>query len=121
MESERPVAGHKHLLYDLWLDDVSFLERVERWTGILLGLAERSGATVIGQRFYQFEPHGVTGFVLLAESHVSVHTWPEEGLATIDVFACGEIDADAIVGWLREQLHPRRDRVTLVTRGGSFT
>jgi S-adenosylmethionine decarboxylase len=119
MGSEYPVAGHKHLLYDLWLDDVSLLERVERWTEILLGVAERSRATVIGQQFHQFEPYGVTGFVLLAESHVSVHTWLEEGLVTIDVFACGEIDADAIVSWLREQLHPRHDRITLVTRGGS--
>jgi S-adenosylmethionine decarboxylase proenzyme len=115
---EVTVAGHKHLLYDLWLDDVYLLERVERWTEILLGVAERSGATVIGQQFHQFEPYGVTGFVLLAESHVSVHTWPEEGLAAIDIFTCGQMDADSILRWLRERLCPQRERLTTVERGG---
>ena len=114
----KPVE-HKHLLYDLWVDDVAMLERVDPWVEILLGAAREVQATVIGQQFHQFEPRGATGFLLLAESHISVHTWPEEGLAAIDVFTCGEMDVNSIVDWLRDRLHPRQERVTVVTRGAS--
>ena len=110
---------HEHLLYDVWLPEGDVLKYVEPLRSILVDAAVHGGANIYHQHWHQFEPWGVTGFLLLKESHISVHTWPEEGLATIDVFTCGEIDADAIVGWLREQLHPRHDRITLVTRGGS--
>jgi len=51
-------------------------------------LAWEAGLTVLAERFHQFEPAGVTGVVLLAESHLAVHTWPERGFASIDVYAC---------------------------------
>ena len=47
-----------------------------------------SGLTVVGDCFYQFEPQGVTGTVLLAESHIAIHTWPEAGFVTVDVYVC---------------------------------
>jgi len=110
--------GRLHLLCDLWIEDVEILERVAPWREILLGAAEQIGATVIGQQFHQFAPGGITGFLLLAESHISVHTWPEEGLAAIDIFTCGQMDADSILRWLRERLCPQRERLTTVERGG---
>ncbi len=109
--------GRKHLLYDLWVEDVEILERVSPWREILLAAAEQIGATVIGQQFHQFAPYGITGFLLLAESHISVHTWPEEGLAAIDIFTCGEMDADSILHWLRERLCPQWERLTILERG----
>jgi len=111
------AEGRKHLLYDLWVDEVELLKRVPAWREMLLTAAERSGATVIGQQFHQFAPWGVTGFLLLAESHISVHTWPEEGLATIDIFTCGEMDTDVILRFLRERLQPRDERLVAVERG----
>ena len=93
------------------------LNQVDPWREILLIAAERSGATVIGQQFHQFTPCGVTGFLLLAESHISVHTWPEEGLAAIDIFTCGDMDTEAILSWLRERLHPYRERLVTAERG----
>ena len=109
---------HQHLLCDLSIEDTSILERVGPWPQILLGIAERIEATVIDQRFHQFEPWGVTGFLLLAESHISVHTWPEENLAALDIFACADIDTDSVLSWLRDQLHPSHEQVTLCPRGG---
>lgn len=54
-----------------------------------LGLVERSGLNAVGHCFHQFgEGGGVTGVVVLAESHLSVHTWPENGFATLDVYVC---------------------------------
>ena len=47
-----------------------------------------SGLNIVGEVFYQFQPQGVTGAVLLAESHLAIHTWPEEGFVTVDVYVC---------------------------------
>lgn len=55
----------------------------------MLEAARRSGATIIGHQFHQFTPHGVSGVVLIAESHLSIHTWPERGYAAVDIFTCG--------------------------------
>ena len=52
---------------------------------LCLRVSEASGMNIVGDRFFQFEPQGVTGTVLLAESHLAIHTWPEHGFVTIDV------------------------------------
>ena len=93
------------------------MRRVETWETLLPEACRDAGATVLGARFHQFAPDGVTGIVLLAESHASVHTWPEAGLATLDVFTCGSLDAEAVVNRIREALDPVRETVTVVLRG----
>jgi len=110
-------AGGRHVLVDLWVDDASPLRHVETWETLLPDACRDAGATVLGSRFHQFEPDGVTGIVLLAESHASVHTWPEAGLATLDVFTCGSLDSDAVVARIREAISPVRERITVVHRG----
>ena len=113
-----PRAGGLHLLVDLWTDDPAPLRRVEAWETLLPDACREAGATVLASRFHQFAPDGVTGVVLLAESHASVHTWPEAGLATLDVFTCGSLDAEVVVARIREALAPVRDeRATVVHRG----
>src|SRR5690606_4793372 len=57
---------------------------------ILLEGVRRSGATIVSDSFHTFNPHGVSGVVVIAESHVTIHTWPEHGYAAVDVFTCGE-------------------------------
>ena len=52
--------------------------------------AKRAGATLLNLITHRFEPQGVTGLALLAESHISIHTWPESGYAAVDVFTCGD-------------------------------
>jgi len=55
--------------------------------------AEVSGATIVSSNFHTFSPHGVSGVVIIAESHLTIHTWPEYGYAAVDLFTCGdEID-----------------------------
>ena len=110
-------AGGLHLLADFWVEDPEPLRRVTTWEALLPEACRASGATVLGARFHQFAPEGVTGIVLLAESHASVHTWPEAGLATLDVFTCGTMDARAVVDRIRTALRPVRERVTAVARG----
>ena len=67
------------------LDDLSTVETT------LLDTAKRIGATIIGHAFHQFSPQGVTGVVIIAESHICIHTWPEHGYAAVDIFTCGDI------------------------------
>jgi S-adenosylmethionine decarboxylase proenzyme len=62
--------------------------RAEALREVCLKAVEASGLTIVGECFYQFEPHGVTGTVVLAESHLAIHTWPESGFVTVDVYVC---------------------------------
>lgn len=57
---------------------------------IMLEGVRRSGATIVSDTFHTFSPHGVSGAVVIAESHVAIHTWPEHGYAAVDIFTCGE-------------------------------
>ena len=114
---DQHALARRHLLYDLWIDDPTLLRQVEPLRTMLLEATRASGATVLADRFHQFEPEGVTGVLLLAESHLSVHTWPEEGLITLDVFTCGTMDTALILRRLREALAPRREHLTTILRG----
>ncbi|MFC1989025.1 adenosylmethionine decarboxylase [Chloroflexota bacterium] len=66
------------------LNDLSFLKSV------LPAAACEAGATVLGESFHQFSPQGVSGAVIIAESHLFIHTWPECGYAAVDIFTCGD-------------------------------
>ena len=80
----------KHCILELYdceaslLNDEAFLR-----TSITIA-AKRAGATLLNLITHRFEPQGVTGLALLAESHISIHTWPESGYAAVDVFTCGD-------------------------------
>ena len=66
------------------LDDEAFIR------GVLVNAAEVSNSKLLSVSSHKFEPHGVTAVALLAESHISIHTWPEKGTAVCDVFTCGD-------------------------------
>lgn len=81
-----------HYLVDIHSCDEKILDDVEYLSKLLEAAAELSGATVLQTRSHKFEPQGVTAFCLLSESHISIHTWPEEKTAAIDMFTCGTCD-----------------------------
>jgi S-adenosylmethionine decarboxylase proenzyme len=100
----------KHLLLELKgcdkevLNDIGFLREA------LLAAAGEAGAMVLGESFHQFNPHGVSGVVMIAESHLVIHTWPEYGYAAADIFTCGssvqpEKAAEILVGKLGSKDH----------------
>ncbi len=80
----------RHLLIELKGCNTNLLDDLEFLRECLHSAAVRSGATVVGDSFYHFSPHGVSGVVNIAESHLSIHTWPECGYAAVDVFTCGD-------------------------------
>lgn len=79
--------------------------------------AKEVGATVVGQAFHQFSPQGVTGTILIEESHLSIHTWPEYQYAAVDIFTCGGLDPRPGFAYLARILGARSYRVQEIVRG----
>lgn len=92
---DSPTPLGRHLLLDLYDCPEELLRFPADSEVILLAAAEAMGATVIESRFHAFSPHGVSGMVIIAESHLSIHTWPEHGYAAVDVFSCGGLNLEA--------------------------
>ena len=108
----------KHLLLELndcdpkLLNDIGFIKE------IMLAAARESGATVLGESFHQFSPQGVSGVIIIAESHLTVHTWPEHGYAGADIFTCGtRVKPEKAAAVLIAKLKPRTHSVILMDRG----
>ena len=78
-----------HLLLELKECNPQLLDNLDYVRNALFGAAEGVGAHVIGESFHQFTPQGVTGILSIAESHISIHTWPEFNYAAADIFTCG--------------------------------
>lgn len=96
-----------HVLGELHGCDASQIAFVEALRAMMLLVAEQASFRVVGERFHQFEPAGVTGVLILAESHFSVHTWPEQGTVATDIFTCGnEGNAEQAFDLLVAQLQP---------------
>ena len=107
-------AGH-HLIIDLWeaegLDDKARIEQAMR------DAIEAAGATLLHIHTHKFTPQGVSGVAVLAESHISVHTWPEIGYGAFDVFMCGDADPWRAVEVLRRAFDAGEVRVRELLRG----
>ncbi len=80
-----------HLLVELRDCNSEILHDIKKVGDILVEAARTAKATVVDSHFHQFSPHGISGVVIIAESHLSVHTWPEYGYAAVDIFTCGDV------------------------------
>ena len=80
----------KHCILELYECDAFKLNDEAFIRTIITTAAKMAGATLLNLITHRFEPQGVTGLALLAESHISIHTWPENGYAAVDVFTCGD-------------------------------
>ena len=92
-EASVTALGH-HLLAEFSGCDAASLADLELVTTAMLQAATASGATIVTHSFYHFSPHGVSGAVIIAESHLAIHTWPEHGFAAVDFFTCGHVDME---------------------------
>ena len=104
-----------HLIIDLHgaerLDDIDYIEETLRRA------VNAAKATLLHIHLHHFEPNGVSGVAVLAESHISIHTWPEAGFAALDVFMCGSADPDKCIPVLREAFGAKRVAVNELLRG----
>lgn len=107
-----------HVLADFHGLSQSLLCDAARLDNILRLAAVAAGARILSSHFHAFgEASGVTGVVLLAESHLSIHTWPESGFAALDIFMCGRADTSVAVDALVLALAPTTHHCTSVLRG----
>ena len=104
-----------HLIIDLHgatrLDDIDHIEATLR------RCVDAAKATLLHIHLHHFQPSGVSGVAVLAESHISIHTWPEVGYAALDVFMCGSANPDACIPVLREAFSAKRVGVNELLRG----
>jgi S-adenosylmethionine decarboxylase proenzyme len=108
----------KHLLLELNDCKYSLLNDIDLIRDTLIAAANASGATILGESFHRFSPQGVSGVVLIAESHLSIHTWPEHGYAGADIFTCGTtVQPEKAAELIIERLNPKSHSVVLMHRG----
>jgi S-adenosylmethionine decarboxylase len=108
----------RHVTMDL--REVSFekLNDAKYLREVMVEAAERCGATIVGENFVEFDPQGVTGVLVLSESHLSIHTYPEEGFAAIDCYTCGQtVDPEIACDYLKAALGGRVAGYRALQRG----
>lgn len=108
----------RHLLVELHGCQPELLKRVDLVRDILVGAARACGATIVDVAFHEFNPFGVSGVVVIAESHLSIHTWPEYRYAAVDVFTCGDvIKPEAAVAYVASRFRCKNPSVVEMKRG----
>ncbi len=108
----------RHTLLELKQCDREVLEDIGEIREILLGAAERAKAKVVGESFHQFSPQGVSGVVIIAESHLSIHTWPEWNYAAVDIFTCGDsANTEEAIEFMTRSLSCQNLSVLEISRG----
>ncbi len=108
----------RHLLAELSDCNAAILNHQEELQRIMLEAARNSGATVVDSVFHHYNPQGLSGIVVIAESHISIHTWPEYGYAAVDCFTCGSsVNPWKALEYLKEKLGSRAVQVKDLNRG----
>jgi S-adenosylmethionine decarboxylase len=102
---------------DARVADAAVLTDRKRLRMILLDAAESGGATVVGEEFCVFPNGAVTGVLVLAQSHLSIHTWPEHSLANVDLLSCGDLPGARMLRSVGRKLHAEHVTITSVARG----
>lgn len=96
----------RHVIADLHDVSAEVLGSIDFWKEILIDGAKKSGATVLSDHFHHFgEGYGITGVIVLAESHISIHTWPEKNYAAIDLFMCGSCDPQVALDHITSKIN----------------
>ncbi len=108
----------RHILAEFFECDNDLLNDNQHVEMSMKRAALECGATIVSATFHAFNPHGVSGVVVIAESHLAIHTWPEYGYAAVDVFTCGEtVDPAVATEALKEYLKAGKVTTVQVNRG----
>ncbi|MBN1595827.1 S-adenosylmethionine decarboxylase proenzyme [candidate division FCPU426 bacterium] len=108
----------RHILLELHGCDSNILKDHEQIAEIMKSAALAAKATIVKSVFHHFNPYGVSGVVVIAESHLSIHTWPEHGFAALDFFTCGdEVDPWIAHHYVAEKLKAKSKKSIEIKRG----
>jgi S-adenosylmethionine decarboxylase proenzyme len=110
-----------HYLISFFGCDSEQLNSVEFWKEVLPASLNGTTMTVLNSHFYKFNPHGITGFLLLSASHIAVHTWPEYNYVACDIFSCsGEEETKKAVDYLIKNIKNSRTKIQKICRGYKY-
>jgi len=115
----KPAPAYTHLILECRGCPTDLIDRLPSIRKALRSAAKVCGLHVIQEGMHRFRPHGVTGYVLLSESHISIHTWPEHGFAVVDLLSCVRVEREALKTTFRQLLKPRRVVVRTTKRGAA--
>ena len=117
-EVKAPQYLGRHILAEFFDCDPNVLNNPELVEKYMLEAAFECGATVVNKCFHLFAPHGVSGVVIISESHLAIHTWPEYGYAAVDLFTCGEqCDPKISYEFLKEKFNSKDAKYSQLNRG----
>lgn len=112
------MAIGRHLIADFYYCEAAFLDDPAALELEMVGAARQAGAEVRQTSFYRFDPGGVSGVVIISESHLAIHTYPEHGYAALDCFTCGRVvDPRVICELLVASFRPKVVATECLTRG----
>ena len=108
----------RHILAEFFECDPNVLNNPSLVEKYMLEAALECGATVVNKCFHLFAPHGVSGVVIISESHLAIHTWPEYGYAAVDLFTCGEqCDPKVAYEFLKNKFNSKDTKYSQLNRG----
>lgn len=110
-----------HLLVELFNCNIEALQSQTKLENLLQQAAIAANVTIVQSVFHQFSPQGITGIVIIEESHISIHTWPEYGYASVDFFTCGNGQPEKAYAVIVNGLEAERSEILLIDRGISLT
>lgn len=108
----------KQYIVELKDCNASFLDDPELIGEIMTEAAIQAKATIVQQFFHQFSPFGVSGTIVIAESHINIHTWPEHQYAAVDIFTCSDtLIAENAINYLKKSLEAKMCNISMINRG----
>lgn len=106
-----------HFIAEFHSCDPSILDDLEQIDKIMNSAAAISGATIVRPFFHRFSPHGISGIIVVAESHFTIHTWPEHSYAAVDIFSCGTLKYCDALSYIKSSIKAAKYHVFKIRRG----
>ncbi len=107
-----------HLLVELKDCNREILKDLDKVKNAMVSAAKEARATIISTSFHEFNPFGISGVIVIAESHLTIHTWPEYGFAAVDIFTCGDIiKPEVAASFLVKEFESRNPSLVEIKRG----
>ena len=117
-DGKKQIHLGQHVLAEFFECDPNVLNNLSMVEKLMTGAALECGATIVQKCFHMFSPYGVSGVVIIAESHLAIHTWPELGFAAVDLFTCGD-KCNPVVSYeyLKKMFNSKNASYTELKRG----
>jgi len=107
----------KHIIAEFYDCDSAVIDDISLIESIMTDSAKISGATIIKPFFHRFSPQGVSGIIVISESHFAIHTWPEHGYAAVDIFSCSDFNYKESLRHIRDRFRSGRYLINCISRG----